>query len=141
MVVLDTDHLTLLEQAKSAAGTRLRARLAGVAPPDAVTTIVTYEEQTRGWLAYMSRAKTLAQQIEAYRRLARHLDTYRSIPVLEFDEAAAVELQRLRGLRLRLGTMDLRIAAVALSRSATLLTRNLADFNKVPGLRAEDWTA
>lgn len=141
MVFLDTDHVTLLEQGASPAGSRLRERLTALPPSDAATTILTYEEQTRGWLAYMSRAKSVAQQVEAYRRLARHLDTYRSIPVVPFDEAAAVEFQRLKSLRLRLGTMDLRIAAVALSRGATLLTRNFADFKKVPGLQIEDWTA
>jgi tRNA(fMet)-specific endonuclease VapC len=36
--------------------------------------------------------------------------------------------------------MDLRIAAVAVAHDATLLSRNLSDFSKVPGLRAEDWT-
>jgi len=36
--------------------------------------------------------------------------------------------------------MDLRIAAIVLSRDATLLSGNLADFREVPGLKVEDWT-
>jgi tRNA(fMet)-specific endonuclease VapC len=71
----------------------------------------------------------------------QHLDNYRRIPVLAFDEAAAAVFQRLRRTRLRIGTMDLKIAAIVLSRDATLLSRNLADFRQVPGLRVEDWTA
>lgn len=42
--------------------------------------------------------------------------------------------------RPRIGTMDLKIAAIALANDATLLSRNLRDFGKVPGLRVEDWT-
>jgi tRNA(fMet)-specific endonuclease VapC len=53
---------------------------------------------------------------------------------------AAEQFQRLQLLRLRIGTMDMKIAAIALANDATLLTRNLADFGKVPGLRVEDWT-
>jgi tRNA(fMet)-specific endonuclease VapC len=71
----------------------------------------------------------------------QHLDNYRRIPVLAFDEAAAVIFQRLRRTRLRIGTMDLKIAAIVLSRDTTLLSRNLADFRQVPGLRVEEWTA
>lgn len=36
-------------------------------------------------------------------------------------------------------TMDLKIAATCLVHDATLLTRNLADFKNIPGLRVENW--
>jgi tRNA(fMet)-specific endonuclease VapC len=37
--------------------------------------------------------------------------------------------------------MDLKIAAIALFNNATLLSRNLKDFRKVPDLNVEDWAA
>ena len=40
----------------------------------------------------------------------------------------------------RISTMDLRIASIALSRDMTVLTCNLGDFRKVPGLKVADWT-
>jgi tRNA(fMet)-specific endonuclease VapC len=43
--------------------------------------------------------------------------------------------------RFRVATMDLRIAAIALANNSVLLTRNVRDFGKVPGLTTEDWTA
>jgi tRNA(fMet)-specific endonuclease VapC len=94
----------------------------------------------RGWLVYLSQAPSMAQQITAYSRLLAHLDNYRRIPVLAFDEAAAMVFQRLRRSRLRMGTMDLKIAAIVLSRGATLLSRNLGDFSQIPNLHVEDWT-
>jgi tRNA(fMet)-specific endonuclease VapC len=103
------------------------------------TTIVTYEEQTRGWLAYAAKSRDVAHQIKAYNRLKRHLQAYLGFEVVDFDEAAANEYERLRGLKLRLGSADLKIAAITLSRNGLLLSRNLRDFEKVPGLRVEDW--
>ena len=35
--------------------------------------------------------------------------------------------------------MDLKIAAVCVAHDALLRTRNLVDFEKVPGLRVENW--
>jgi tRNA(fMet)-specific endonuclease VapC len=139
MLVLDTDHVSLLQWGAGDQAEHLRSRLQAT-NEDVAVTIVSYEEQTRGWLAYVARARTLGQQVEAYRRLRRHLDVYRTATVLDFDEQAATELQRLQHARLRVGTMDLRIAAIALMHDATLLTRNAVDFGKVPKLRIEDWT-
>jgi tRNA(fMet)-specific endonuclease VapC len=139
MLILDTDHMSLLEWGGHGSFA-LRERLADVPPDELATTIISYEEQIRGWMTYLARAKSLEQEVEAYRRLQRHLDNYRQIPVLDFDDRAALEFQSLRTARIRIGTMDLKIAAVVLARGATLLSRNLADFHKVPGLQVEDWS-
>lgn len=140
MVVLDTDHVSVLEWKTGAEYDCLNSRLERLRIDDVATTIVSYEEQTRGWLAYIARARKLAQQIEAYRRLHRHLNVYRGIRVLDFDESAAVALQGLKHLQNRIGAFDLRIASIALSHGATLLTRNRIDFERVQGLKFEDWT-
>ena len=60
--------------------------------------------------------------------------------IVPFDERAADQFKRLRRQRIRIGTMDLKIAATAISHDALLLSRNLADFRRVDGLRVEDWT-
>jgi tRNA(fMet)-specific endonuclease VapC len=140
MVVLDTDHVSVMERPESTAARMLSARLTQIDSNEIATTVVTYEEQPRGWLAYKARAKNVLQEIDAYSKLKRHLETYRTIHVLDFDNEAAAELQRLRRLKIRIGTMDLKIAAITKVHRATLLTRNLVDFRKVPGLKVEDWT-
>ena len=61
--------------------------------------------------------------------------------MLDFGEAAAVEYQRLRKVQPRIGSLDLKIAAIVLSKGDTLLSRNLSDFRRIPDLKVEDWTS
>ncbi len=138
--VLDTDHMSALEWGSGGLGQRLIARLNTLSADDAATTIITFEEQARGWFSVLARTRSLDEQVVAYSRLKRLLMNYLKIEVLDFDARAAAEFERLQGLRLRIGTMDLKIAAIALAHSATVLTRNVKDFGLVPGLRVEDWT-
>lgn len=140
MLILDSDHMSLLEWG-GPDSSLLRERLADCDPQDVTTTIINYEEQIRGWMAYIARAKSVSQQVEAYRRLRSHLDNYRQIPVLDFDVRAGEVYQQFRRSRIRIGAMDLKIAAIVLARNATLLSRNRQDFERIPGLQVEDWTA
>jgi tRNA(fMet)-specific endonuclease VapC len=140
MFVLDTDHVSLMEWSAGPARENLLRRLSTIPPRQVFTTILTYEEQTRGWMAYAARARTIAQQVEAYSKMKLHLDLYRRVQVLGFDDRAGTEFERLRGARIRIGAMDLRIAAVALTHGATVLSRNIKDFSQVPDLLVEDWT-
>lgn len=139
MVVLDTDILSLIQEG-SPAGARAQARLLASGEQQAIT-VVTVEEQLRGRVSFCARARTPEQYILAARLLRATFDDLQGRTVLEFDSAAASEFHRLRGLKLRVGTPDLRIATIVLAHDATLITRNLSDFRKVRGLRVEDWTA
>jgi len=139
MYLLDTDHLSVLERGGEEAA-RLRRRLHAVSPDAVAATVISYEEQTRGWLSFVAKARSLEEQVTAYGYLQRHLQVFCAVPLIAFDPAAVTIVQQLQKQRVRIGTMDLKIASVALAEGATLLSRNLLDFQKVPGLRVEDWT-
>jgi tRNA(fMet)-specific endonuclease VapC len=108
--ILDTDHLSIADR-DTVEAFNLGRRLAAVPSGEVAVTVVTYEEQMRGWLAYIARAHTTEQQVEAYRRLRVHIERFRHIPLVDFDEKAAAAFERLRQARLRIGAMDLKIAA------------------------------
>lgn len=139
MYILDTDHISLLHR-NGAEGKQIQSRLSTVSPDEVAVSIVSYEEQMRGWLAEIGQLRGIDKQREGYRRLERLLGYYCATPLLPFDDAAVARFQALWLLRLRVGTMDLKIAAIALANDAVLLTRNTTDFNKVPDLKTEDWT-
>lgn len=95
----------------------------------------------RGWLAFVAKAKTMDQQIFAYERLHQFLETYRNTDVLDFDEKSAKIFQQLKSNKIRIGTMDLKIASIAIANEAILVSRNLKDFEKVPDLTVQDWAS
>src|SRR5947209_8394844 len=103
----------------------LRARLARLPLDDVATTIISYDEQTRGWLAYMAGTRTEASRIRAYEFLKRHLEIYCRMAVLQYNEEAAQIFERCKQAKIRIGTMDLKIAAIAVANDAVLLTRNV----------------
>jgi tRNA(fMet)-specific endonuclease VapC len=141
MLILDTDVLTLVQRKSGSEYARLDARLEDASTSRVIaTTIITFEEQMRGWLAYIAKARALERQVLAYARLRELFDDFRVRTVLDFDQSAAERFRDLSRLRLRVGSMDLKIAAIALARGATLLSRNLTDFRRIPGLDVEDWT-
>ena len=139
-VLLDTDHLTILQKERDPEYGRLASRLRGLAPDDIGTTIVNFQEQMQGWLAYLSRARTSEQIIRAYSELDAMRRSFSKMNVLEFSTEAQDHFTILRTQHVRIGTMDLRIACIALVSDSTLLSRNLRDFRQILGLRVEDWT-
>jgi tRNA(fMet)-specific endonuclease VapC len=101
--------------------------------------IVSVEEQMRGWLAAIAKERQARRQVFGYGELARLLDYFRAFQILPFDERAADQFDDLRATKIRLGSMDLKIAAIALVNKAVLLSANRRDFERVPGLRVENW--
>ena len=59
--------------------------------------------------------------------------------MLPWDDDAANRFDGLKSLRQKVGTQDLKIAGICFAHAATLLTRKVADFTPVPGLRVENW--
>lgn len=135
-VILDSDMLSILQRRSEPACGRLEQ----LPERDVFTTIVTFQEQMRGWLAALHKARTDKRLLLAYAELQSMLRDFCHLNILPFDVAAQTEFRRLRRQKVRVGTTDLRIASIALATESKLLSRNLRDFEQVPGLDVDDWT-
>ena len=137
MLVLDTDHLSAMGY-PTAIGQRLIERL-DASGQEVCTTAISVDEQLSGLLAAIHRRRDPSVQIEPYSELIARVEFLASFLILPWDEDAVIRFQRLKADRIKTGTMDLKIASIALAHDATLLTRNTKDFAPVPGLRFENW--
>jgi tRNA(fMet)-specific endonuclease VapC len=136
LLVLDTDHFSELER-DSIAGQRLTKRLECLAAK--AEAIVTVEEQLRGWLAELRRRREVRRQITVYAKLQRQIETFANWVLLPWDGESAEMFLKLRRQGVRIGSLDLKIACIALAHDLTLLTRNATHFFQVSGLRFENW--
>lgn len=134
--ILDTDHLSLFQRQHP----NVVQRVNQTNPQDIAITIITVEEQLRGRLNTIRKADSSEMLILAYTGLQASLDFFQSINVIKFNDDALHYYQELIRQRIRIGTQDLRIAAITLSVNGVLVTRNRQDFAKVPNLQLEDWT-
>jgi len=134
VIVLDSDILTIMAWPGSARAQEAERALEQE-NDDVCSTIVNYEEQMRGWLAYLASAKTIAEQVERYGKLDRLVKLFSRLTLLGFGEKATTKFQSLKKSKIRVGVMDLKIASIALANGPRLATRNRGDFDKVPGLK------
>jgi tRNA(fMet)-specific endonuclease VapC len=138
--LLDTDHISILQRQAEPEYATLLMRIARHPPTDLACSIISFHEQILGCPTYISQARRTEDVVRGYGMLAQVLRDFAEVLVIPFDAAAARVFEGLVAQRVRVGTMDLRIAAIALLREMVLVTRNTSDFRKVPGLRIEDWT-
>jgi tRNA(fMet)-specific endonuclease VapC len=137
--LLDTDHISIIQSQSEPGYSALVRKIRRYTPADFGYSIVSFHEQVIGCHDYINRARNYGALARGYEMLIRALRDYDAAEVLPFDGPATVALGGLSS-RLRVGKMDLRIASIALSRGLVLLTRNVGDFGRIPGLVTEDWT-
>lgn len=136
LYILDTDHLSLLQNGHPT----VSRRLLNTSPENLVTTTVSLAEQLQGRLAVINRAKSESSAAYGFKRLQETVLFYQTLPQIAYDERAAAKFEARRKQKIRIGTQDLRIASIALVHGATVVTRNLRDFSKVPNLDVVDWS-
>jgi tRNA(fMet)-specific endonuclease VapC len=136
--ILDTDCFSLWRKNDPMIVQRVEVNAENLA-----VTIVTVEEVIRGRFKVIKDASQPSQAdklVWAYTKLWDALDDFTNLNILKFDQNAFTIYTEFRRQRIRIGTQDLRIAAIVLANNAILVTRNYRDFSQVPGLVQEDWT-
>ncbi len=134
--ILDTDVLTLFLHGE----TTVCHRVASVSPDELAVTIITVEEVLTGWYSELRRARRDDQLVRAYSTLQQAVEFFRHVQILPFNEQAAWRFHDLRQQHRRLGTNDLRIAAIAIEHSGIVVTRNQSDFGVIDRLTTEGWS-
>jgi tRNA(fMet)-specific endonuclease VapC len=134
--LLDTDTVSLLQHGNPAIERAIEEHSG-----DRIgITVMTVEEQLSGWYKQLRRAKKAKALSAVYQRMAETVAFYSVLPISSFSEAAIARYEELRRLKLGVGKTDLRIAAIALEQQATVVSRNLRDFRRVPDLAVENWS-
>ena len=139
--LLDTDHISFLVLDNSRERGRIEGNIHRVGQHEVGFSVVSFHEQMRGCHNKLNQAKKPHELVPWYELMADIVDLYAKANLVLFDDTAAVELDLLRKTpKLRIDPMDLRIASIARARNMTVVTRNLADFGRVPNLLVENWT-
>lgn len=138
--LLDTDHISFLQRRSSSEFGRLTLRIAQYPISDFALSVISFHEQVIGAHSFINRAQNNTDLARGYALLLETLNGFSKAPILPFDAEAIAIFDEMRSQKVRVATMDLRIAAIAISSNLVLLTRNTRDFSGVPNLIIEDWT-
>ncbi|BAY22683.1 hypothetical protein NIES2100_24460 [Calothrix sp. NIES-2100] len=134
--ILDTDSLTLFQNQHPL----IQQRINQINFEDIAVSVITVEEQMRGWLDAIRQSSEVQRLRWGYLGLRQGVEFFNTIRILDFDEKSLNLYAELKQQKIRIGTQDLRIASIAISHHAILVTRNQRDFSRVPGLQFEDWS-
>jgi tRNA(fMet)-specific endonuclease VapC len=122
VILLDTDHLTVLKYTDSERYARLHGRLLAAAPELIGATIVNVEEQMRGWLSAIAKERTILRQIAPYRELTDLFDFFAKFNIMSLSAEAVELFNGLRKSGVKIGALDLKMACIAMANNALFLT-------------------
>jgi tRNA(fMet)-specific endonuclease VapC len=139
MIAFDTDVLTeiLLGNTKYVSCASAIPELEQAVP------IIVIEEIIRGRLNGIRQAEAGNSRISierAYELFEETFCDFRRVQVLSYTSEAELFYQQWRQQKIRVGTHDLRIAAICIAHNAKLVSRNRRDFEYVPDLKVEFWS-
>jgi tRNA(fMet)-specific endonuclease VapC len=138
MFILDTDHVSLWLRGNPS----VRVRIAQ-SSQEVCITIITVQELFNGWMGRLNNLSDSHNLTVEYEYLWQTVEFIKNFRVLKFasdaDNCYIQVLQANPALRKKRLRQDLRIAAIALSLNATVITRNRRDFDQVSGLAIADW--
>jgi tRNA(fMet)-specific endonuclease VapC len=137
LYVLDTDIFSLYRRGHPTLNAKVDSRPLG----DLAITVATVEEELAGWYSLLRQARTPDEEVRAYDHLAQAIPLLARWQILPMSHAALSRYETLKRMHLNVRKMDLRIAAIVLEVGATLVSRNLRDFRRVPNLVVEDWAS
>jgi len=138
MTAFDTDVLTEILMGNPAFVQRARA----IPRTQQAVPVVVVEEILRGRLEAIRRAESGKSAISierSYELFSQTFSDFQDLPILSYTSEAESLYRQWRKDRIRISTHDLRIAAIAVAHSCTLVSRNRRDFDQVPGLEVEYW--
>lgn len=139
MFLFDTNHISVWQRGEGLEYEKLCSRLERYTGEQFFVSIVSFHELVNGWNAYIAKRRGSESLVRAYAEFEGILRDFSAMQLLPFDRKSAEILDHLISCNLRVGSMDLRIASIAISNQMILLTQNSVDFERIPGLQIADW--
>lgn len=137
LYILDTNILTALHLGHP----KVLKAIQGIGNARVAITVVTKVELLRGRIDFLLKADRGEDLRRAQRLLIETEERLNEIEILLFDDAAIAQAEMLmtHSSMRKAGRGDLLIASITLSHQATLVTRNLKDFQRFPNLKLVNW--
>ena len=139
MYTLDSDSVTLFLHHKGQQPQLVR-RVLDVPADQMWVSVITVKEIIGGAMALVDnpkRSSSAFQDCAFLRQILRDLSDFQILP---YDDQARQIFNNMTAAEKRVGGNDCKIAASAIARGFTVITRNIKDFAQISGVQYEDWT-